>query len=222
LHPVLKAAWTIALWAVIEKRPDQAFRIVTPRSERREELDHSYAMGNYVSTPSFTTSPTSEDGFWAMTRSIAKHLSDPEVIQQGRYGIGSLANLDDPPDYKSLNGDKRIPTAWEGLYFSMAEGRPAPYGSSLTLSNLGLVRLPKDVKSVCWAQPAVNPMAAAVLVSALGHEGGLEFGITWREGCAIVGEDVERMERVLCRMLRRLSEGEGEVEGEVRCGDLVS
>jgi hypothetical protein len=203
LHPILKAAWAVAMWTVLGQQGkwDHDWSVTTPRSERGAL--HPYAIGNYISRvvsyfPSITLSTASSDttAFWDLAKRISTDLSNPEKQQQGRYIMGSMAYIPN----ESNESDEQ--TAWEKHYIAQTR-KAKPYGNSATLSNLTVVRLPPGAIGLSWAQPSC-PFSVPFMVSIVGTAAGISWTTTWREGCVLREKDVKDVETAFLALIQRI------------------
>ncbi|TRM62103.1 hypothetical protein BD626DRAFT_537823 [Schizophyllum amplum] len=202
LHPLLKVAYLVAMWAVFG-RDAASFTLQadTPRSERNASLGHAYCTANYTSSVDVHVQPVSTDDFWVMAQRMASELSSPQGIQKGRYTMGMLSFIPDPvPDPSKAETDR--PTGWEEFFLNKAHS-PEPFGGSLQVSNLGYVDLPPGAEDVAWSQ-ACWPAGPAICTGVIGHKGGVRVATVWREGAAVEKAEVKTVEEVYMRVLCRL------------------
>ncbi|WVQ96335.1 hypothetical protein IAU59_003439 [Kwoniella sp. CBS 9459] len=205
LHAVFKAAFVGAIWAVYRHRTTEPKFVVsasTPRSERDPTLAHPFCMGNYISSHKIELEPHATTYFWALAKRVSDDLLDPRAISHGRMGVGSLAFVPDGELHTEGKQDPLRPTKWEEFFLNGAASSQ-PFGESLSLSNLGVCTLPEGAEDLVWGQYA-SPFTAALCTAMIGHEGGLRLVTTWREGSAVVQQEVKVVEKVFHRILKNL------------------
>ncbi|KAL1696638.1 hypothetical protein GGG16DRAFT_120875 [Schizophyllum commune] len=208
LHPILKAAHFVAMWAVLARNsPNTPFPLKanTPRTERKADLGHAYCTSNYTASTDVSVQLKASDGFWATARYVAHALGSPEGIQNGRYNMGMLSFLPDPiPDPAKADTDR--PTGWEEHFHGKLHGSD-PFGGSLEVSNLGYAALPEGAEDLLWSS-ASWPCAPVLNANVVGHGNGLRIVTVWREGAAVTKEQVKEVEEVLRRVLERVAGNE--------------
>ncbi|KAI5895068.1 uncharacterized protein SCHCODRAFT_02222986 [Schizophyllum commune H4-8] len=219
LHPILKAAHFVAMWAVLaHNSPDIPFPLKanTPRTERKASLGHAYCTSNYTASTDVQVQLKASDDFWATARYVAHALGSPEGIQNGRYNMGMLSFLPDPiPDPAKADTDR--PTGWEEHFYGKLHGSD-PFGGSLEVSNLGYAALPEGAEDLLWSS-ASWPCAPVLNANVVGHGNGLRIVTVWREGAAVTKEQVKEVEKVLRRVLERVAGNEAQ---ESKLKDLAA
>ncbi|TRM55407.1 hypothetical protein BD626DRAFT_75750 [Schizophyllum amplum] len=162
LHPLLKVAYLVAMWAVFgHDAASFTLQANTPRSERNAFLGHAHCTANYTTSIDVQVHPASTDDFWTIAQRIASELSSPQGIQKGRYAMGMLSFVPDPVPDPSKDTDR--PTGWEEFCLDKAHSSE-PFGGSLEVSNLGYVDLPPGAEDVAWSQ-ACWPAGTAICTS---------------------------------------------------------
>lgn len=178
LHPILAMAANLTLWqtfAAAEIACD------SPISVRDSALGHPTISGNYVANVESRISCT-EDGneqFWERARDFSAWLSSDTGRRQAKFAMGMLAYV--PDGENDVPPDSPSPTGWETFLLDKMTRAPS---SSLEVSNLGYTELPPQASSIVFAQTP-SPFIAPVLINALGHPGGLELVVCWREGAFV-------------------------------------
>ncbi|KAL1747972.1 hypothetical protein HDZ31DRAFT_60842 [Schizophyllum fasciatum] len=180
----------------------------TPRSERDPSLGHAYCTANYTSSTEVHLQLRAGDDFWAIARQVASDLGSPEGVQKGRWAVGMLSFLPDPPT-EPENADTERPTGWEERFYGKMRSQD-PFGGSLEVSNLGYTDLPAGAEDIVWSSSSW-PCAPVLNANVIGHKGGLRIATVWREGAAVTGKEAKGVEEAVTRVLERLS-GEGREE----------
>ncbi|WVW84943.1 hypothetical protein I302_106979 [Kwoniella bestiolae CBS 10118] len=205
LHGLLKAAFMVSVWSVYRYTLTPFIvRGSTPRSERTSTLGHALCTGNYVSSHKVDIPMDGKDDFWVIAKKVADELIDPQAMQTGRMDMGMLAWVPDG-EFDPPHEDPRRVTKWEDFFLSGAYS-PAPFNESVSFSNLGVTKLPKGADDLIWGQEA-SPYAPPFNASVIGHEGGLRMIVVWKEGSAVIKEEVEQLKKVFEGVLRKLVEG---------------
>ncbi|WRT68020.1 uncharacterized protein IL334_004995 [Kwoniella shivajii] len=205
LHGLFKAAWMVSIWSVYRHTlvPFIA-RASTPRSERDPELGHAYCTGNYVSSHRVEISLSTKDDFWVIAKKIADELLDPKAIAQGRMNMGMLAYIPDGENESPV--DVHRPTGWESFFLDEANS-PEPFGESISVSNLGVTKLPEGAEDLFWGQES-SPYAPPFSTSLIGHEAGMRMVTSWREGSAVIKDEAQKIEKTFGRVLQKLIAGQ--------------
>jgi hypothetical protein len=211
LHPILKLSYGIAIWAVHRQAYDKPFAMSmqTPSSVRDVEgSNHGYCTANYTASQSFRLLPQPSTSFWVEAAKIATTLSSPNGKAEALQSMGLLGYLPDPePTPESPR------TGWETFLLSKASSLD-PFPGSLGFSNLGYVDLPDGAEDLFWSQ-VVSPFAPVYEVNVFGCEKGLRVVSIWRDGSGTSRKEVEEVERVWERVLRRLVDGEVDTLGQL-------
>lgn len=200
LHPLIKMAYLAALWAVCST-PAMPLHVAasTARDERDPSLGHASITHNYVSSTEFDATLAPGDSFWARAQELALKVG-PAGVAEGRMTMGLLRHIPDPEvDPSAPDFDPAKPTGWE-KYFTERAGSGTPYRDSVSVSNLGPVRLPPGAVDAWWGQSA-TPFGSALMVNVIGHEGGVRVSSAFR----FVATDKERT-RALHDSMRRVLE----------------
>lgn len=219
LHPLFKAAYMVAIWYVhaargttkaapanVEGRPSLRLGGATARDERDPALGHSALAHNYVTSTEVHHVLSSEQNWWPFATTLAEELASDQGLQDGRMTISLLGHVPDP-DIPKEKRDPQLPTGWE-QYFHARAASPTPYRESLTVSNLGLVKLPPQAEDMLWGQTA-SPYGAPYYANIVGHEGGIRITSTYRDGSVTDSKHTEEVHDVIRRVLRRVAEGAG-------------
>ena len=205
LHPILKTAWTWAMFHVIDTDPsltplrtDGSARAYTlnadtPRNERNKDLGHGYATGNYVSGLEYVyTNPTtaaSADGiaresrtFWETAQAVSEHLSESATIAAARQKFGSLAYIPNGPN------DPSEPTGWE-VFWDEQRHQAKPYGSAVSVSNLGYTSILSHLSNLN-SDSEVDRSLSSPSGQAAGKEGAPELywmqpAVPWGDALAV-------------------------------------
>ncbi|WVR06558.1 hypothetical protein IAU60_003589 [Kwoniella sp. DSM 27419] len=201
LHALFKGIIAVAIWARFRHTLEREFLMTaaTPRSERKATLGHPLCTGNYVSSHKVELRPKPSDDFWTIARGISDELTSPQAIQYGRMSMGMLAYV---PDGIFDQDDPLRPTKWEDFFLTEANTK-RPFEASVSVSNLGLSRLPPGAVDMLWGQNA-SPYSAAFNIGMIGHEGGIRLFIAWKDGAAVRRQDVEAVEKTMRQMVDRL------------------
>ncbi|EJT50992.1 hypothetical protein A1Q1_07786 [Trichosporon asahii var. asahii CBS 2479] len=220
LHPLLKAAYMIAIWYVhagrgttkvaakVEGRPPLRLGAATARDERDVKLGHSALAHNYVTSTEVHHVLSGEQQWWPFAAQLSGELSSDQGLQDGRMTISLLGHVQDP-DIPASKRDPALPTGWE-QYFHARAASPTPYRESLTVSNLGLVKLPPGASDMIWGQTA-SPYGAPYYANIVGHEGGIRITSTYREGSVTDTAHMEEVHEVMRRILNRVAKGEAKM-----------
>ncbi|WVQ84986.1 hypothetical protein IAT38_007150 [Cryptococcus sp. DSM 104549] len=82
LHPVLKTAYSLAIYSIYRHTLPPPFIVNTssPRSERNTSLGHAYCTANYISSQNVYIQFDSMEDFWSHAGKVAKELLDPRGI----------------------------------------------------------------------------------------------------------------------------------------------
>ncbi|GMK53694.1 hypothetical protein CspeluHIS016_0102800 [Cutaneotrichosporon spelunceum] len=204
LHPLLKMAYCAAMWRVLAKSTLH-IGVDTARSERNPALGHATITHNYVSSTSWDATLAGEDRFWARAEELA-HAVGPAGVVPGRMTMGLLRHIPDPEVDENAPGfDPQRPTGWE-KYFVERTQSGRPYRDSMSLSNLGRVALPPGANDMWWGQTA-TPFGSAIMVNAIGHEGGVRLSTAFRF-IAMTTEEAAEIHAVMARVLKRMA-GDG-------------
>lgn len=199
LQPLFQTAALVSLSVALRGDPIDVISS-TAISVRDRTLGHPYATGNYVGDYAERFTLDSSLRFWDTASTYASKLKDPKTMAQSKRVMGFLRFIPnpDPSPYPGKTG-------WE----VWAEGKlkaPSPYGSSLELSNLGMMLedLP-HVREVAFSQPP-SPVWGALTINLIAKKGGpLVTSIVWRDG--VFEEDlIERFKRTFESCLNQLSE----------------
>lgn len=204
LHPLLKMAYTAALWRVFGAGQPLHLAASTARDERDQALGHAPITHNYVSLIDWDVTLAPTDKFWARAREVAKKITSQAGIDEGRMTLGLLKHIPDPDvDASAPDFDPTRPTGWE-KYFVERASSSTPFRESVSLSNLGLIKLPPGAIEAWWGQTAT--FGAAIMVNVIGHEGGVRISSAFR----IVATDKERtakLHAVMQQILDRIAAG---------------
>lgn len=197
LHPLLKMAYCAAMWRVFAKTTLH-ITVDTARSERDEALGHAGITHNYVSSTMWDATLAGGDLFWARTKELA-HAVGPAGVLPGRMTMGLLRHVPDPEVDESAPGfDPARPTGWEKYFVERAQSG-TPFRDSMAMSNLGRVTLPQGASDAWWGQTA-TPFGSAIMVNAVGHEGGVRISSAFR----LIAADAEQTAAVHATMVRVL------------------
>jgi hypothetical protein len=109
-------------------------------------------------------------------------VSSPRARKLGLQTIGMLAYIPDKPAYEPTEA---APTGWEAYLLDKAHSA-TPARGTVSISNLGLLRLPAAVRSVAWAQSSSRLGIDACGLAPLGAEDASKPGVAQRaEGIAL-------------------------------------
>ncbi|WWC62842.1 uncharacterized protein I303_105440 [Kwoniella dejecticola CBS 10117] len=206
LHGVFKAAFVTGIWSVYRHTLHPFIvRAATPRSERSLKLGHSACTANYVSSCKLQFTLDSNTYFWELAKQISDDLLSPARMQQGRMDMGMLRYLPNGQLYPDNNDPKR-PTGWEKFMLDHVES-DTPFTECLSLSNLGQTCLPANAEDMIWSQEA-SPYAPPFNANLISHEGGFRMVTVWREGSAVIHEEVRQVEKVFEGLLWKLVDGQ--------------
>jgi len=203
LHPILTISYATAIWHVMRGSSDSlVIRASTPSNIRDLSLGHGYCTGNYVGSAPVTFVPRPETDFWAETAQVAIDMSSKASKKRALELMGALSYVPDPaPDLAKRDTDR--PTGWEQFFGETMESA-VPYSDTMSISNIGRVKLPPKAADLFWAQGA-SPMAPPFTINVVGHEKGLRVTPTWRDGAVVDEDDVKRVDEVWERILNRLA-----------------
>ncbi len=205
LHPILATAYYISLHHVLSPRLPQSFTTTwqTPINERQAELGHPLLTYNYYSLVNSSFSAVDPSAsFWQLAKEHYSRITDPDAIQEGRYGFSMLHS-------PKVIGPKAA------LERARSE-TPLPCTGDIT--NLTKVNLPPGSDDLRWTA-SVSPFLGAVEVHLIGHEGGIRADTGFRDGCATHRTEMQRVGRLWQEVIGRVAAGEGvvcEVLGEDR------
>ncbi|KAJ9112551.1 hypothetical protein QFC19_000568 [Naganishia cerealis] len=91
-----------------------------------------------------------------------------------------------PDKQNEVGNESPVPTGWETFLVNKAPRAP---GSSLEVSNLGYFRqLPPSATNVAFAQTP-HIFGAPFFANAVGHQGGVDFVVCWREAEFVLDND---------------------------------
>lgn len=205
LHPIFEVAYLSAVRYVFgSDAPDASFIGTTPRNERDVSSGHAYLTGNYTSSFQWTL-PT-EISFWSACRACYHHMNSPTGIAAARQRMGLLAYLPDPDPPRS-SSDSRRATGWEDSYTTKFENGTNTYRQTASFSNLGRAALPTGATDMIWGFPA-SPFAPPLSLAIIGHEAGVRFFTTWREGCPVTVDKARQVDKRFLENLDRAIAGE--------------
>lgn len=227
LHPLLKAAYMVAIWYVhgargtekeprpTEGHPPLKLGAATARDERKPELGHSALTHNYVTSTEVAEVLSAGLRWWEFVSKLASDLASEKGLQDGRMTISLLGHVPDPyiPVEKR---DPHLPTGWE-QYFHSRAASATPYRESLSVSNLGLVPLPTGASDMIWGQTA-SPYGTAYYANIVGHEGGLRLTTTYRDGSVTDSRHTQQLHETIHKVLGRIMKG---VEPEMTLEELA-
>jgi hypothetical protein len=134
--------------------------------------------------------------FWTATKTIASYLASAAGKQRALETMGTLAYIPDPP-VDEVKSDSTAPTGWEEFFV----GRFGKDTSSIGMSNMGAMALPKGATDLIWSQES-SPMGPALEACVVSHEGGLRVSLVWREGSVLRRGEVARIAGEWQRVLK--------------------
>jgi len=204
LHPILTISYATAVWHVARGSTDSlVLRAATPSNIRDLSLGHGYCTGNYVGSVTIPFVAEFDTDFWAETAKVATYLSSKACKRRALELMGTLSYVPDPmPDPAKRDTDR--PTGWEDFFGGKFESA-APYSDTMSISNMGLVDLPKNATDLFWAQGA-SPCAPPLTINVVGHEKGLRVTPAWRDGAVFEEAEIKRVDEAWVRILHRLAD----------------
>lgn len=204
LHPLIKAAYTAAVWAVFHT--DEPLHLIsnTPRSDRDLAMGHSAITSVYTSLLNLDHEVRGTDDLWTLARTAATFLRSKQADSVARQTFSMLRHLPDP---KPKNGV----TGWM-QYLSDRAHCPAPFFESVMVSNLGRFALPEAATDYIWGQ-ANHPSAYALGASVVGHQAGIRLTTNFWEGVPADSAKIENLHRIWERVVGLMADGtEGTIE----------
>jgi hypothetical protein len=157
LHPLLMAIAFHALWDANGRPATLHGSSCSPFSERDAALGHPPFTGNYVSSLTTVKDLSPAVGFWDLAQTLSGDLVSPGLRARARGNMGMLAYI--PSAEKLVDGK----AGWE-TFFERQLTSDAPFGTSIELSNLGVMDVEEGVSEVAWAQ-APYPCSSLLLLN---------------------------------------------------------
>jgi hypothetical protein len=173
LHPVLHTVALAALKRTFLASSHETMVVVeTPASLRSLDLGHPNVLGNFIADYKHTYPFPISDSFWELARCFAQDIKDPSSRRHAIGQMGLLAHIPDTPPRTNEDGSKGD-SGWE-IFFRRRIASEKPSGTSLTLSNLGVIETEVDLLGqgvhVAWAQtPSASGAAITMNVSTILH-----------------------------------------------------
>ncbi|WVW83534.1 hypothetical protein I302_105555 [Kwoniella bestiolae CBS 10118] len=171
IHPVIHIACLVALYRAIRPLAAWSFYTSIPISERREDLGHPHATGNYVTFHFSTDQISTSTPFWEHVRGFSSTLRQPETKILARKAMGKLASIDKDQSEGSAE------SLWADYLMRMVNDPSGPHKLSLAVSNVGIMDIPTSgklsgmVKDVYFTQGA-SAMGGCAVISIVSTRGG--------------------------------------------------
>ncbi|ORY26057.1 hypothetical protein BCR39DRAFT_470833, partial [Naematelia encephala] len=240
LHPILEITYYIAMWSRTSSRYSNTsvpstlatrfkFQASTPKSQRNPSLGTASSTGNYLAEFErhfvFDTSSKSKFklNFWALVKSLGEYLTSKKDLQDARSYIGLLyympkgVNKNHRSSSALEKGLPRTPTKWEEWLVEKCTS-PEPIRNSVAVSNLGYINISSEVDEVLWGQASTF---AAIEVSLLGTRTGLTWTTGFKDGVAVTKDEMERIDRLVERILIYLSKQDWTDRDDISMQSLV-
>ncbi|WWC71004.1 uncharacterized protein I206_104957 [Kwoniella pini CBS 10737] len=214
LHGIFKTIYMISIWSIYKYTLNPfLIKASTPRSERSLNLNHSICTSNYVTTSKIEYILNGKQDFWKLSKLISDELNSIKNLNQGRMDMGMLNYI---PDGELNSSKENEPTgAWENFFLNELNSNE-PFNESLSISNLGKINLPPKAIDLIWSQEA-SPFAAPFSANIISHQAGFRMMTVWKEGSAVIEEEVKQLEKVFQGILQKLVNGQEDTSLEALC-----
>ncbi|WWD10506.1 hypothetical protein V865_008642 [Kwoniella europaea PYCC6329] len=218
IHPVIHIACLVALYRAITPSAAWTFDTSVPISDRREDLGHPRATGNYVTFHFSTDRIDQSTLFWKHVRDFSMELRQPKTKVVARKTLGKLALInDDQPE----DGDSSL---WEEYLIRLVNDPSGPHKLSLAVSNVGIIDVPTSgklagqVQDVYFSQ-AASAMGGCAVVSIVTTKGGsMTISI-----CSKIGSFPPGVFEPFSQQLKPILQAvaRGDIGEETKAGDAI-